>query len=81
MKMLTAILKLVVDASMMGFLSHYYGQFLKFTLGYVQYIISALGRQSHDQFQFKEDDLKDIFVCLKSSFTYAASFTTSSGSF
>lgn len=72
MKMLTAILKFIVDAFMMGFLSHYYGQSLKFMSGYVQYIISALGQQSHDQFQFEEDDLKDIFLCLKSSFTYAA---------
>ena len=70
--MLTAILKFMVDATMMGFLSHYYGQFLKFTSGYVQYIISALGRQPHDQCQLKEEDLKDIVLCVNSSFTYAA---------
>ena len=70
--MLTASLKFMVDATMMGFLSHYYGRLLKFTSRYVQYIISALGQQSHDRFQFEEEDLKDIVVCVKSSFTYAA---------
>ncbi|KAB1214898.1 Condensin-2 complex subunit G2 [Morella rubra] len=71
-KMLTAILKSMVDATSMGFLSHYYGRFLKFTSGYVQDVVSALRRRSHDRFQFKEEDLKDIVLCLKSSFTYAA---------
>ncbi|KAG6728987.1 hypothetical protein I3842_01G004800 [Carya illinoinensis] len=71
-KMLTAILKFMVDITSMGLLSHCYVQFLKFTSRYVQYIISSLQRQSHDQFQFKEEDLKNIILCLKSSFTYAA---------
>ena len=62
----------MVDAAMMGFLSHYYEQLLKFTSRYLQYIISTLGQQSQDRFQFEEEDLKDIVVCVKSSFTYAA---------
>lgn len=71
-KMLTAILKFMVDITSMGLLSHYYVQFLKFTSRYVQYIMSTLRQQSRDQPQFKEEDLKNIILCLKSSFTYAA---------
>ncbi|KAH7566693.1 hypothetical protein JRO89_XS08G0217300 [Xanthoceras sorbifolium] len=72
MKMLTAVLKFIVDSTAMGFFSDFRGRCLKFTLVYIQYIISALGKQYSDKLQIKDEDLKEIFVCLKSSFSYAA---------
>ncbi|KAL5821859.1 hypothetical protein ACOSQ3_023741 [Xanthoceras sorbifolium] len=72
MKMLTTVLKFIVDSTAMGFLSDFRGRCLKFTLVYIQYIISALGKQYSDKLQIKDEDLKEIFICLKSSFSYAA---------
>ncbi|GAV80895.1 Condensin2nSMC domain-containing protein [Cephalotus follicularis] len=71
-KMLTAVLKFIVDANTIGLASHKYGRCLKFASAYVQNIISTLGQQSIDQMQFKEEELKVLIPCLKSSFTYAA---------
>lgn len=71
-KMLTAVLKLVVDSITMGLLSCIHGRCLNFTSAYLKHIIFALEHQSSEKLQFKEDELKDIFLCLKSSFSYAA---------
>ncbi|KAJ6366744.1 hypothetical protein OIU77_003180 [Salix suchowensis] len=71
-KMLTAVLKLVVDSIAMGLLSCIHGRCLNFTSAYLKHIIFALEHQSSEKLQFKEDELKDIFLCLKSSFSYAA---------
>ncbi|KAJ6678307.1 CONDENSIN-2 COMPLEX SUBUNIT G2 [Salix viminalis] len=71
-KMLTAVLKLIVDSIAMGLLSCIHGRCLNFTSAYLKHIIFALEHQSSEKLQFKEDELKDIFLCLKSSFSYAA---------
>jgi condensin-2 complex subunit G2 len=71
-KMLTAVLKLIVDSIAMGLLSRIHGRCLNFTSAYLKHIIFALEHQSSEKLQFKEDELKDFFLCLKSSFSYAA---------
>lgn len=70
-KMLTAVLKFIVDSIAMGFASHDHRRCLKFTSTFMQYIISTLRQLSTDKSQFKEEKSKEIIVCVKSSFTYA----------
>lgn len=70
--MLTAVLKFIVDSTALGFLSHIRGGCAKFTTAYVQYVISALGQQSRDNLLVNYNDLKETFISLKSSFSYAA---------
>ncbi|KAK2657623.1 hypothetical protein Ddye_010675 [Dipteronia dyeriana] len=72
MLMLTAILKFIVDSTAMGFLSDFRRRCFKFTMAYTQYIISAVRRHYNEKLQIKDENLKEIFVCLKSSFSYAA---------
>ncbi|CAK7339662.1 unnamed protein product [Dovyalis caffra] len=71
-KMLTAVLMNIVDSIAMGLVSHIHGRCLNFTSAYLKHIIFALEQQSSEKLQFKEDELNDIFLCLKSSFSYAA---------
>lgn len=71
-KILTAVLKYIVDATAMGLISFSQVKCLKFSLDYVEFIMSNLKQQSSDKLQFKEEDFKDAFLCLKSSFTYFA---------
>eukprot|EP00261_Vitis_vinifera_P021464 XP_010652710.1 PREDICTED: uncharacterized protein LOC100264215 isoform X2 [Vitis vinifera] len=73
MKMLTAVLKFIVDAATMRLVSND-GRFLKFTTIYIQYTISIIRQHSQDQLQFNDDDLRGTFLCLKSSLTYTAKF-------
>ncbi|KAJ9670497.1 hypothetical protein PVL29_026805 [Vitis rotundifolia] len=73
MKMLTAVLKFIVDAATMRLVSND-GRFLKFTTIYIQYTISIIRQHSQDQLQFSDDDLRGTFLCLKSSLTYTAKF-------
>lgn len=70
-KNLTAVLKFIVDAISMGFLSEKYELCLKFVSEYMQLITSILGQQVYKDIQF-EVETKEIFLCLKSSLTYAA---------
>lgn len=70
-KMLSAVLKFIVDASTMELVSHSQTRCLNFTLEYLEFIISGLRQHSRDHLQFKEDELKETFLCVKSSFTYA----------
>ncbi|KAH9663948.1 ARM repeat superfamily protein [Citrus sinensis] len=70
--MLTVVLKFIVDSTALGFLSHIQGSCAKFTTAYVQYVISALGQQSRDSLLVNHNDLKETFIPLKSSFSYAA---------
>ncbi|MED6204947.1 hypothetical protein PIB30_013449 [Stylosanthes scabra] len=70
--MLTAVLKFMADTIAMDFAPHNHGLFLKYTLKCLQHIISSLDGLYHKQIQFNEDDMKNTFLCLKSSFTYAA---------
>ncbi|RXI07062.1 hypothetical protein DVH24_026198 [Malus domestica] len=71
-KMLTAVLRFVVDAATIGSVHQIQERCLKFTSGYIRYVVSKLEQQSREPFQFEEEDLKDMVLCLKSSFTYAA---------
>lgn len=71
-KMLTAILKFIVDSITMDLVSQYQERCLIFAQNYVEFVISNLREHSRNQLQFRQEDLKEIFLCLKSSFTYAA---------
>ncbi|KAF5736222.1 hypothetical protein HS088_TW14G00358 [Tripterygium wilfordii] len=71
-KMLTAVLKFIVDSMIMGFVSHLHGRCLKFTSAYVRHIISVLGQEMSNELHLDEDSSKEILVCLKSSFSYAS---------
>ncbi|XVF17533.1 hypothetical protein REPUB_Repub10bG0131200 [Reevesia pubescens] len=70
-KMLTAVLKFIVDSIAMAFASHHHKRCLKFTSAYTQYIISSLRQLYTDKSQFKEENSKEFMMCVKSSFTYA----------
>ncbi|EEF37095.1 conserved hypothetical protein [Ricinus communis] len=71
-KLLTTVLKFIVDSTAMGFLSNTHRRCLSFTSSYIKYVIHVLGKQSNERVQFKEDNLKECILCLKSSFSYAA---------
>lgn len=84
-KLLAAVLKFTADMTAMCFAPHNHELFLNYISKCVQHIISSLDRLHHNQTQFKEEDLKNTFCCLKSSFTYATKIlnmilTDSSGS-
>ncbi|KAG5061253.1 hypothetical protein JHK87_002282 [Glycine soja] len=84
-KMLSAVLKFLADATAMCFAPHNHGLFLNYTSKCAQHIISSLDQLHHNQIQFKEEDKRNIIFCLKGSFTYAAKIlnvilTESSGS-
>ncbi|TYK12815.1 ARM repeat superfamily protein, putative isoform 1 [Cucumis melo var. makuwa] len=70
-KNLTAVLKFIADAISMGFLSQKYELCLKFVSEYMQSIMSILCQQIYKDIQFNVE-MKEIFLCLKSSLTYAA---------
>ncbi|XP_022741486.1 uncharacterized protein LOC111293046 [Durio zibethinus] len=70
-KMLTMVLKFIVDSIAMGFASRNHRRCLKFTSAYMQYIISSLRLLSTDIAQFKEEKSKEFIICVKSSFSYA----------
>ncbi|XP_010247662.1 PREDICTED: uncharacterized protein LOC104590641 [Nelumbo nucifera] len=71
LKMVTTVLKSIVDAMAIHVGSHNQERCLWFTSVFVQHVISTLRKHSHDKLQFKEDELKEVFSCLRSSFTYA----------
>ncbi|CAJ1929298.1 unnamed protein product [Sphenostylis stenocarpa] len=71
-KMLTAVLQFMADVTAMCFAPHNHGLFLNYTSKCVQQIISSLDQLHHNQIQFKEEDKRNIAICLKSSSTYAA---------
>ncbi|KAL2551646.1 ARM repeat superfamily protein [Forsythia ovata] len=72
-KMLTAVLKFVVDANTLNLLAPCHPErCLKFTMEYLKFIDTNLRKYSICQQQFTEEGLKETFLCLKSSFTYAA---------
>ncbi|XP_038881151.1 uncharacterized protein LOC120072745 [Benincasa hispida] len=70
-KNLIAVLKFIVDAISMGFLSQKYELCLKFASEYMQSITSILGQHVYKDIQI-DAEMKEIFLCLKSSWTYAA---------
>ncbi|KAF8099188.1 hypothetical protein N665_0248s0017 [Sinapis alba] len=70
-KMLTAILKFVVESTEMGLASHFQKRKLKFTSAYLKYAISSFNHHSTGKLQFEDADLKDFILCTKSSTSYA----------
>ncbi|KAK6125254.1 hypothetical protein DH2020_040998 [Rehmannia glutinosa] len=71
-KTLTVILKFIVDATTMNLAPRYQEKCLNFTTENLKFITTNLKEHSNAQWQFTEEDRKDIFICLKSSFTYGA---------
>lgn len=69
-KMLTAIFKFISDAITLRFYSGNYGRCLHYASAAVRQIISDLAQLSSHSLHFTEDDMKEITMCLKSSFTY-----------
>ncbi|KAF8017313.1 hypothetical protein BT93_H2486 [Corymbia citriodora subsp. variegata] len=69
-KMLTAIFKFLSDAITLRFYSGNYGRCLHYTSAAVRQIISDLAQLSSHSLQLTEDDMKEVTMCLKSSFTY-----------
>ncbi|CAN1164406.1 Condensin-2 complex subunit G2 [Linum perenne] len=67
---LTAVLKFIADSTAMGFLSHIQGRCLTLSLSYIKDIKSTLDQ--HPREKWSDNVSKDIFICLKSSFSYAA---------
>lgn len=70
--MLTAVQRFMVDAATIGFAPQNQERCLRSTSGYIRCVISTLEQQPREQIDFEEEDLKDVILCLKSSFTYAA---------
>ncbi|KAL3526878.1 hypothetical protein ACH5RR_011534 [Cinchona calisaya] len=73
-KVLTAVLKFIVDATTMGMVDKNQEECIKFALEFINFIIMNLTKYSKGPLQFTEEDLRETFYCLKSSFTYAAKF-------
>ncbi|KAJ8531051.1 hypothetical protein K7X08_025782 [Anisodus acutangulus] len=71
-KMLTAVLKFIADAHTMDLVHKSQEECLSFTLQNIKFIISSLRESSDEELQFTEHMLKEIYLCLKSSFTYVA---------
>ncbi|XP_011099369.1 uncharacterized protein LOC105177814 [Sesamum indicum] len=71
-KMLTAVLKFVADATAMDLVTCSQDRCLNFTTANVKFIITNLREHSIAQLQITEEDLRDIFICLKSSLTYSS---------
>lgn len=70
-KMLTAILKFIVESTEMGLASHFQARMLKFTSAYLKYAVSSFDHHSTGKLQFEDADLKDMILCAKSSISYA----------
>ncbi|XP_047959016.1 uncharacterized protein LOC125204401 isoform X2 [Salvia hispanica] len=71
-KGLTSILKFIVDATAMDLVPRYQDRCLTFTTENLRFVITNLNEISTDESQLFQDDLKDLIICLKSSFTYGA---------
>ncbi|KAL8472917.1 hypothetical protein ACS0TY_029293 [Phlomoides rotata] len=71
MKALTSILKFIVDANEMNLAPRHQERCLNFATENLRFIITNLKEQAIAQ-QFTEEDIKDLNICLKSSFTYGA---------
>lgn len=74
LKMLTAVLKFIVDASSMRLPYHDLEKCLEFTLEYVKFMSSTLRIHVNSRDQFMADGLRETFCCLRSSITYVAKF-------
>ncbi|KAL3646421.1 hypothetical protein CASFOL_011601 [Castilleja foliolosa] len=78
LKTLTAVFKFIVDATIMNLAPpRYQERCLDFTTENLKFITTNLKELSVSQSQITEEDRKDIFTCLKSSFTYGAKLLNS----
>ncbi|CAH9118923.1 unnamed protein product, partial [Cuscuta epithymum] len=68
-KILTAVLKFIVDAISMELAHLDPHTCMKFALEYVQFISSCFRKYSVNQLQLKEEGIKDTLLCVSSSFT------------
>ncbi|XP_047333692.1 uncharacterized protein LOC124937468 [Impatiens glandulifera] len=73
-KILTAVLKFIVDATALNLISNNSERCLTFTIQYLEFIISNLSKHSSELLLSNEEDQKESVLCLKSSCTYAAKF-------
>ncbi|ESQ46369.1 hypothetical protein EUTSA_v10000018mg [Eutrema salsugineum] len=73
-KMLTAILKFIVESKEMGLGSHFQARMLNFTSAYLKYAISLFNHHSTGKLQFEDAELKDMILCTKSSTSYTGKF-------
>ncbi|KAL3813686.1 hypothetical protein ACJIZ3_014954 [Penstemon smallii] len=71
-KMLTSVLKFIVEATAMDLVPNSQDRCLNFSTEMLKFITTKLKDQSISQLDFPEQDLKDIFNYVKSSFTYSA---------
>ncbi|XP_068657118.1 uncharacterized protein [Aristolochia californica] len=71
-KIVTAVIKSVTDAMGTEYLCHNQERCLHFTSMYFQYIISTLNEDPSSSSLLSEVDLRELFVCICSSITYAA---------
>ncbi|KAK9749580.1 hypothetical protein RND81_02G135700 [Saponaria officinalis] len=71
-KISTTILKYIVDASTMNPMSNNHQRCLNFTSAYLQNMISVFKRCFNGELKFQDTQLREIHVCLKSSFAYSA---------
>ncbi|XP_057528998.1 uncharacterized protein LOC130807699 [Amaranthus tricolor] len=67
----TVLLKFIVDVAAIGLICNR-PRALNFTSAFLQNMISILKRCFHDELKFLNEQLKELHLCLKSSFTYAA---------
>ncbi|CAH2034028.1 unnamed protein product [Thlaspi arvense] len=70
-KMLTAILKFIVESTEMGLASNLHARMLKFTSAYLKYAISIFNNHSTGKLELEDTDIKDMILCTKSSTSYA----------
>ncbi|KAL1208038.1 hypothetical protein V5N11_008185 [Cardamine amara subsp. amara] len=73
-KMLTAMLKFIVESTEMGLASQFQARMLKFTSSYLKSVISIFNDHSTGKLEFEDADIKDMILCTKSSISYAGKF-------
>uniref|UniRef100_A0ACD5WA65 Uncharacterized protein n=1 Tax=Avena sativa TaxID=4498 RepID=A0ACD5WA65_AVESA len=67
----TSILKFIVDTTSIKLVNDSKVRCVKFASAYTKYAVSAM-KGHHESSSFDGDDLKDILILTRSSFTYAA---------
>ena len=66
----TSILKFIVDTTSMKLVNDSKVRCVKFASAYTKYAVSAM-KGHHESSSFDGDDLKEILILTRSSFTYA----------
>ncbi|CAN6450246.1 unnamed protein product [Victoria cruziana] len=68
----TAILRFTVDATALNLVSDVHEKCLQFVSAYLHFLNSLLQGNSYRNRQFKDDYWKEVFLHIRSSFSYAA---------